>query len=131
MEIIQPDDWHCHLRDGDYLARTVTDEATQFGRAIVMPNLKNPVKTVADASAYRDRILKAIPAGQDFQPLMTLYLTDETTPQIIEAAAKSDIVFGCKLYPAGATTNSSAGVADLTQLYPVFAAMEKTGLPLL
>lgn len=131
MEIIQPDDWHCHLRDGDYLEHTVADEAARFARAIVMPNLMTPIKTVKDAQAYRGRILKHQPTDSDFEPLMTLYLTETTTPEMIEAAADSDIVFACKLYPAGATTHSDAGVVDLSTLNAVFSAMEKADLPLL
>jgi len=131
IELIQPDDWHCHLRDGDYLHRTVADIATQFHRAIVMPNLSKPITNVADAKAYQQRILSHIPAGNTFKPLMTLYLTESTTPSIIEDAAASDHVYACKLYPAGATTNAQSGVADLATLYPVFETMEMTGLPLL
>ena len=131
MEIIQPDDWHCHLRDDDYLSRTVADESARFHRAIVMPNLVTPIRTVDEASAYHSRILQARPKSSAFTPLMTLYLTESTTPRIIEAAAHSDIVFACKLYPAGATTHSSKGVRDLTKMNAVFAAMEKMQLPLL
>lgn len=131
MKLIQPDDWHCHLRDGLYLERTVSDQATRFRRTIVMPNLREPILNTKDAEAYRQRILKVIPEGSAFNPLMTLYLTNQTTPQIIEDAAHSDTVFACKLYPAGATTNSEAGVSDLSALYPIFETMERVDLPLL
>lgn len=131
IEILQPDDWHCHLRDGDYLSRSVSDTAACFHRAIVMPNLITPVTTVEDANAYRQRILEQIPEGANFIPLMTLYLTESTTATIIQDAATSDHVYACKLYPAGATTHSQAGVANLEKLNPVLEAMEKAGLPLL
>ena len=131
MKIIQPDDWHCHLRDGDYLKRTVSDEAARFRRAIVMPNLLTPITTVQAATEYHQRILAAIPNGKDFTPLMTLYLTDTTTSKIIEEGAASELVFACKLYPAGATTHSQAGVTQLNDLYPIFETMEKIGFPLL
>src|SRR5690606_12766371 len=117
LTIIRPDDWHLHLRDGAVLESVVGDTARQFGRAIIMPNLKPPVTTVALAAAYRDRILagqeKAGIAQSDFTPLMTLYLTDNTRVQDIEQATESGFVHGVKLYPAGATTNSDAGVTDL------------------
>lgn len=131
MKITQPDDWHCHLRDGDYLTRTVPDVAARFHRAIVMPNLTTPVTTVDDADAYRSRICKAIPNGIDFTPLMTLYLTESTTVKMIHDAASSDIVYACKYYPAGATTHSEAGITQLEKLYPILEAMEKADLPLL
>lgn len=131
MEIIQPDDWHCHLRDGDYLKRTVVDVAARFHRSVVMPNLITPITTVAEASAYRQRILREVPSGLDFMPLMTLYLTESTTPETIQAAVDSNIVFACKLYPAGATTHSQAGVANFSKLHTVFEAMENVDLPLL
>jgi dihydroorotase len=131
IRITRPDDWHLHLRDGDVLADAVAQTARCFARAIVMPNLKPPVVDTAKASAYRDRILAALPAGSDFQPLMTLYLTDETTPAEIAEAKASGHVFACKLYPAGATTNSENGVTDLPGRYPLFEAMQRQGLPLL
>jgi len=131
MEIIKPDDWHCHLRDGDYLKRTVIDEAARFCRAIVMPNLATPITSIDSAISYHQRILKSIPAHCDFTPLMTLYLTETTTPRIIQAAADSEVIFACKLYPAGATTHSEAGVTDLSKLYLALEAMEKVNLPLL
>ncbi len=134
LTIIQPDDWHLHLRDGAALAAVVAASARQFRRAIVMPNLKPPVTTVAMARAYRDRILAALARhgeGAGFEPLMTLYLTESTTPAMVREAAQSGIVHGIKLYPAGATTNSDAGVRDLGRVQAVLEAMEATGLPLL
>ncbi len=129
--LTRPDDWHVHLRDGPALATTVPHTARCFARAIVMPNLKDPVTTTAAAAAYRERILAALAPGQDFQPLMTLYLTDDTGADEIKAAKDSGIVHGVKLYPAGATTNSQRGVTDLAKVYPVLEAMERHGLPLL
>ena len=132
LRITRPDDWHVHLRDADALPHTCADMARYFGRMIVMPNLTPPVTTVAAAAAYRQRILAAMEAlPRVCEPLMTLYLTDQTTAQDIEAAAASDFVYAVKLYPAGATTNSDAGVANLEALYPVLASMEQAGLPLL
>ncbi len=131
MEIIRPDDWHCHLRDGDYLKRTVSDEAARFRRAIVMPNLVTPITSIDSAISYHQRIVQCIPDHYDFTPLMTLYLTEMTTPRIIQAAADSEIIFACKLYPAGATTHSEAGISHLNKLYPALEAMEKVNLPLL
>ena len=138
LTLIQPDDWHLHLRDGEALAAVVGASAAQFRRAIVMPNLKPPVASVAMAVAYRQRILDALArtreAGEgpgDFEPLMTLYLTEATSVAEIEAAKASGVVHGIKLYPAGATTNSDAGVASIERVYPVLAAMERVGLPLL
>lgn len=131
LTITQPDDWHVHLRDGPYLATTVPHCARQFGRAIVMPNLKPPVTTTAQAEAYRARILAALPAGLRFDPLMTLYLTDNTPPAEIRRAKASGIVHAVKLYPAGATTHSDAGVTALEHTYATLAAMEEAGLPLL
>ena len=112
LTIPRPDDWHLHLRDGDMLACVVVDTAAHFGRAIIMPNLVPPVITSADAQAYRSRILAALPAGSEFQPLMTLYLTDTTVPDDGVAAAASGLISAVKLYPAGATTNSASGVRD-------------------
>ena len=130
LTITRPDDWHLHLRDGDALAVTVPATAGVFRRAIVMPNLVPPVTTVADALAYRARILEAVPAGVEFDPLMTLYLTDVTTPDEIRRAADSEHVHAVKLYPSGATTNSDAGVttsetsAGTTSMsYDAFAAL--------
>ncbi len=129
--ITRPDDWHIHLRDGNFLMRTVADAACQFQRAIVMPNIVPPVTTTQQASAYRARILAARPKGSDFDPLMVLYLTDNTVPAEMMAAHTGGFVYACKLYPSGVTTNSAAGVTDIGKLYPVFSAMEKIGLPLL
>ena len=131
LTITRPDDWHLHLRDGAALAAVLPHTARQFARAIVMPNLKPPVTTVAQAAAYRERILAALPAGADFTPLMTLYLTDRTSAEVIQRAADSDFVHAVKLYPAGATTNSDAGVTDLRHCRAALAAMEQAGLPLL
>ena len=131
LHITRPDDWHIHLRDGDALTSTVDDASRYFGRAIVMPNLTPPVRNLAEASAYEQRIRAAIPAGRDFTPLMVLYLTDMTRPEDIAEAKASGLVYAAKLYPAGATTNSDAGVTDLDGLWPVLAEMEKQGLPLL
>ncbi len=132
LTITRPDDWHVHLRDGAALAHTCADMARYFGRAIVMPNLTPPVTTVAAAKAYRERILAAM-AGlpRQFEPLMTLYLTDQTDAAEIEVAAASPFVHAVKLYPAGATTNSDAGVAKLDALFPTLATMEEVDLPLL
>lgn len=131
LEMATPDDWHVHLRDGDALRYTVSATARSFARAIAMPNLVPPVTTVAQAEAYRERILAQVPAGVAFEPLMVLYLTDQTPASEIAAAAASPYVHACKLYPAGATTNSSNGVRELSGLYPVLEAMEKHDVPLL
>jgi len=128
LTIIQPDDWHLHLRDGEVLARTVTDTAKQFGRAIIMPNLKPPVTNADMAAAYKARIDAQ---GTDLDPLMTLYLTDNTTAEDIRAAKESTIVKALKYYPAGATTNSAAGVTALEHAYDAIAMMEELGVPLL
>ena len=129
--LIRPDDWHLHLRDGEALAAVLPHTAARFGRAIVMPNLKPPVTTVAAAAAYRDRILAARPAGSRFEPLMTLYLTDNTPASEIAAAMESGFVHGVKYYPAGATTNSDSGVTDWKKARAALAAMERLGMPLL
>ena len=131
ITITRPDDWHLHLRDDDALAAVLPHSARQFARAIVMPNLRPPVTTVAAAAAYRQRILAALPEGMNFVPLMTLYLTDNTPDDEIRRAADSGFVHAVKLYPAGATTNSDAGVTDLGQCDAALAEMEKLGLPLL
>ncbi len=132
LTITRPDDWHAHLRDGAALEHTCADLARYFGRVIVMPNLSPPATTVAEAAAYRERILAAMaPLARSFEPLMTLYLTDHTDPAEIQLAATSDFVHAVKLYPAGATTNSAAGVARLEGLYGTLAAMEEADLPLL
>ncbi len=134
ITIIRPDDWHVHFRDGDRLASVAAATAAQFGRAIVMPNLKPPVTTTAAAIAYRDRILAALATTggrTDFTPLMTLYLTDVTPPDEIDRAVDSGVVHGVKLYPAGATTNSSAGVTDIRHVDAVLERMAVRGMPLL
>ncbi|KAH8932268.1 hypothetical protein BDL97_19G062600 [Sphagnum fallax] len=132
LTITQPDDWHLHLRDNDGLAAVAPHSAAVFKRAIIMPNLKPPVTTVAAAVSYRERILKVLPSDSDFEPLMTLYLTDATTKDEIQRARKSGLVKAVKLYPAGATTNSQAGVTDLFgKCMPVLEEMVKQGLPLL
>ncbi|WCE03815.1 dihydroorotase [Pseudoxanthomonas sp. JBR18] len=131
LDITRPDDWHLHLRDGETLASVIGHTAARFARAIVMPNLKPPVATVAQAEAYRERILSSLPAGSDFQPLMTLYLTEDTAPEEIVRAKASDAVFAVKYYPAGATTNSQSGVRDLARVNAVLEAMEEHELPLL
>jgi len=131
LEIIRPDDWHLHLRDGAGLAAVLPHTAAQFARAIVMPNLRPPVRTVVEAAAYRQRILDVLPEGMAFEPLMTLYLTDNTPADEIEAAAASGFVRAVKYYPAGATTNSDSGVTDLARCEAVFEALQRTGLPLL
>ena len=130
LTLIRPDDWHVHLRDGAALAVVVPDTARQFARAIVMPNLKPPVTTAAQALAYADRIRAAVPAGLHFEPLMTLYLTDRLPPDEIARARDAGVV-AVKLYPAGATTNSDAGVTDLRHTRPTLEAMQRLGLPLL
>lgn len=129
----RPDDWHLHLRDGEQLRAVLPHTAKQFARAIVMPNLRPPVVTVEMALAYRARILAALPAAlqSDFEPLMTLYLTDNTAPSEIIRAKESGVIHGVKLYPAGATTNSDAGVTDIAKCYATLAAMEQSNLPLL
>lgn len=132
LTITRPDDWHVHLRDGAALEQTCADMARYFGRVIVMPNLTPPATSVAQALTYRDRITAAMSnAPRQFEPLMVLYLTDQTDAAEINLAAASDFVHGVKLYPAGATTNSDAGVAELDGLFPVLAAMEEADLPLL
>ena len=131
LTLTRPDDWHLHLRDGAALAAVLPDTARRFARAIVMPNLKPPVTTVALAADYRERILAARPSGSDFQPLMTLYLTDNLPPAEIDAARESGFVHAVKLYPAGATTNSDAGVTDLKKCAATLARMEQVGMPLL
>jgi len=130
LTITRPDDWHLHLRDGAAMQSVVPYTARQFGRAIVMPNLRPPVTTAAQASAYRERILAAVPAGMSFQPLMTLYLTDNTPVDEIKRAKEAGVV-ALKLYPAGATTNSDAGVTDIRKTYAVLEAMQREGLLLL
>jgi dihydroorotase len=131
ITITRPDDWHLHLRDGAMMADVLPHSARQFARAIVMPNLKPPVTTVAAAAAYRARILHALPAGLAFEPLMTLYLTDATPPEEIRRAKDSGFVHGVKLYPAGATTHADAGVTDLARCRRALEAMQEVDLPLL
>ncbi len=131
ITLTRPDDWHLHLRDGATLASVLPHSARQFGRAIVMPNLKPPVTTTAQAADYRKRILAALPSGADFQPLMTLYLTDNTPPDEIRRARDSGFVHAVKLYPAGATTNSDAGVTALSQCYKTLEVMQEVGMPFL
>ena len=131
LTITRPDDWHLHLRDGEALASVLAHTARQFARAIVMPNLKPPVTTVDQAAAYRARIVAALPAGASFEPLMTLYLTDNTPASEVAKAAASGFVKAVKLYPAGATTNSDAGLTDIAKAYDALAEMERLGLPLL
>ncbi|MBC7728792.1 MAG: dihydroorotase, partial [Microbacteriaceae bacterium] len=130
LTITRPDDWHLHVRDGAAMAAVVPATARQFARAIVMPNLRPPITTAAAALAYRDRIVAAVPAGLDFTPLMTLYLPDNLWVDEI-ARAKDAGVVALKLYPAGATTNSDAGVTDIRKVYPVLDAMQRAGLLLL
>jgi dihydroorotase len=130
LTLTRPDDWHLHLRDGAAMAAVLPHSARQFGRAIVMPNLKPPVVTAAMALAYRDRIVQALPSGSAFTPLMTLYLTDRTPPDEIRRAHEAGVV-ALKLYPAGATTNSDAGVTDLRHVHATLEAMQREGLPLL
>jgi dihydroorotase len=131
LTITRPDDWHLHLRDGAALKAVLPHTVSQFARAIVMPNLKPPVRLVADAAAYRDRIIAAIPDGKQFEPLMTLYLTDNTSPKEIVEAKASQFIKGVKYYPAGATTNSDLGVTDIRKCDRVFEAMQEVDLPLL
>lgn len=131
VTIPTPDDWHCHLRDGNYLATTVPHTAARFARAVVMPNLVPPVTSIDAATTYAARIRAQIPKTCEFTPLMTLYITDSTTPELIHQAALHPDIYACKLYPAGATTNSDTGVTDITARYPIFAAMAEANLPLL
>ena len=131
ITLARPDDWHLHLRDGEALKSVVADTARRFTRAIVMPNLSPPVTTVAAAAGYRDRIVSALPSGNDFEPLMTLYLTDNTMPAEIHKAKASGIVNAVKYYPAGATTNSDSGVTDIRKCIDTLEAMAEAGMPLL
>ncbi len=130
LTLTRPDDWHLHLRDGAMLEAVLPETARDFGRAIIMPNLVPPVVTGAQAAAYRDRILAALPAGMDFTPLMTLYLTEETDPEDVAAAYASGLIKAVKLYPAGATTNSSSGVSNFDNVRAVLEKMAEIGLPL-
>lgn len=130
LTIRRPDDWHLHLRDGDMLRGVLPESARDFARAIIMPNLVPPVVTAKDAAAYRDRILAALPKGSDFQPLMTLYLTETTDPADVAAAYSDGLIQAVKLYPAGATTNSASGVKDIDAVMPVLEKMAQIGLPM-
>ncbi len=131
LTITRPDDWHLHLRDGEALKTVLPDTAKQFGRAIIMPNLRPPVTNADLAAAYRSRILDALPSGLSFEPLMAIYLTDNTTEKDIIKAKESGIVHGVKLYPAGATTNSDSGVTSLDNCEQALNAMQEVGMPLL
>ena len=131
ITITRPDDWHLHLREGDVLKDIVPDTARRFGRAIIMPNLKPPITTVKQALAYRKHIIAAVPDIYQFDPLMTIYLTDNTTTDEIKRASDSEHIHAVKYYPAGATTNSDAGVSDIKHTYKVLEKMQQTGLPLL
>ncbi|MUO79968.1 dihydroorotase [Agrobacterium vitis] len=130
LTIRRPDDWHLHLRDGAMLEGVIGDTSRHFARAIIMPNLVPPVVTTADAEAYRQRILAAVPKGDRFEPLMTLYLTEQTSPDDVEEGKTTGLITAVKLYPAGATTNSHGGVRDLDKAMPVLERMAKIGLPL-
>ena len=131
ISLIKPDDWHLHLRSGEALKSIVGMSARQMGRAIIMPNLSPPVKSVRQAQAYRNEIMKALPTNSSFNPLMVLYLTDGTVPKEIEAAGAAPEIYAAKLYPAGVTTNSDNGVTNVTNIYPVLEAMQKGEIPLL
>ena len=130
LTIRRPDDWHLHLRDGAMLRAVLPETSRDFARAIIMPNLVPPVVTSADAVAYRNRIMDALPQGADFKPLMTLYLTEDTDPADVRAAAQSGLITAIKLYPAGATTNSASGVSNFDKVRPVLETMAEIGLPL-
>ena len=130
VTLTRPDDWHLHVREGEALKSVVPDTAKQFSRAIIMPNLATPITTTAQAQSYRDEIISAA-ANTDFEPLMTLYLTNNTTPEMVREAKASGIIYGLKLYPAGATTNSDKGVTDIENIYPALEAMQEEGLLLL
>lgn len=130
LEICQPDDWHLHVRDGEFLPDLLKHTASQFQRAIIMPNLKPPVTTAEMAMAYKHRIISALPKGSSFEPLMVLYLTDNTSPEQVKRAKEAGVV-GFKLYPAGATTNSDAGVTDIQKCAAALDAMSDCGMPLL
>ena len=131
ISMTSPDDWHLHLRDGAILSAVLPHTVNQFRRAVVMPNLPRPVTSIADALCYRERIIQRIQPGREFQPLMTLYLTDATTPELVKEVSKTDCIIGFKLYPAGATTNSSSGVSDPDRIYYLYEALEKLDVPLL
>jgi dihydroorotase len=131
LTILRPDDWHAHVRDGAVMRAVLPFTAKQFGRAIIMPNLRPPVTTTARAEAYRKEIIAAMPAGADFIPLMTLYLTDATDPHDLAQGFSQGLVTAAKLYPANATTNSEHGISDIKKIYPVLERMQKLGMPLL
>ena len=131
LKLTRPDDWHLHLRDDALMRAVLPDTARQFARAIIMPNLRPPVTTTAQALAYRERIMAAVPAGMKFEPLMTLYLTDNTSAEEIRRARQSGMVHAVKYYPAGATTNSDAGVTAMRKAYPALEEMQRCGMPLL
>jgi len=131
LTLIQPDDWHLHVRNGAVLETVIAHTARQFARAIIMPNLKPPVATVEQALSYRQEILHALPSGSTFNPLMTLYLTNALTKDEVKKAAESEHIYAFKLYPAGATTNSDSGVSDLKAIYPILETMEQHDIPLL
>ncbi len=131
LTLIQPDDWHLHVRNGEILKTVIPHTASQFARAIIMPNLNPPVLTVDQALTYRSEILQALPEDSNFNPLMTLYLTADLTAAEVKKAAESEFVHAVKLYPAGATTNSDSGVSDLKGIYPILEVMEQVDLPLL
>jgi len=131
LKLTRPDDWHLHLRDEALMRSVLPDTARQFARAIIMPNLRPPVTTTAQAQSYRERIIAAIPAGMKFEPLMTLYLTDNTSAEEIRRAKQSGFVHAVKYYPAGATTNSDAGVTNMKKAYPALEEMQRCGMPLL
>jgi dihydroorotase len=131
LTLLRPDDWHLHVRDGKVLDSVIPPTAERFGRAIIMPNLRPPVTTVAQALTYREHILAAVPEGRDFTPLMTLYLTDNMQPDEIDRAVDSGHIHAVKLYPAGATTNSDSGVTNIRNAYPVLEAMQRHGMPFL
>ena len=128
ITIRKPDDWHLHVRDNDMLKAALPFTARHFGRAILMPNLIPPVRTTADAIAYRERVMAALPTGSTFKPLLTCYLTDDTDPDDVERGFREGVFTGVKLYPANATTNSAAGVTDYRRIKPVLARMEKIGM---
>ncbi len=131
LTITQPDDWHLHVRTGAVLQTVIPHTARQFGRAIIMPNLIPPVTTVSQATIYREEVMQAVPENIDFNPLMTLYLTESTTTEEIRKVSEAEHVHAFKLYPAGATTNSDSGVSSLSSIYPILEEMEKLGVPLL
>ncbi len=130
ITIKRPDDWHLHLRDGEMLEGVIEHSAKDFARAIIMPNLVPPVVTTQDATAYRERIMKALPNGMNFTPLMTLYLTENTDPADVAAGHASGLITALKLYPAGATTNSDSGVTNFENVMPVLEKMAEIGMPL-